>query len=116
MFIVPSLFEPCGLTQLIALKYGTVPIVRRTGGLGDTIFDVDYSDRPVEERNGYLFDAPDVAGFNSAFDRAMDRWFHNPDKWRKLMVNGMNMDYSWNRPAGQYVEIYKKLIQSSEST
>lgn len=116
MFIVPSLFEPCGLTQLIALKYGSVPIVRRTGGLGDTIFDIDHSERPFEERNGYVFDAPDVAGFNSAFDRAMDCWFHHPDKWRKLMVTGMSMDYSWNKPAGQYVEIYKKLIQSPETT
>ncbi len=109
MFIVPSLFEPCGLSQLIALKYGTVPIVRRTGGLADTIFDVDNSGFPFDQTNGYTFDAPDVGGVNSALDRAVHTWFENPDKWRKLMIGGMNMDYSWNHPADQYIEVYNKI-------
>lgn len=109
MFVVPSIFEPCGLTQLIALKYGSVPIVRRTGGLADTIFDVDNSGKPFEENNGYTFDNPDPAGLNSAMDRAFDTWFHDPDKWRKLTMNCMNIDYSWNKSSNSYVEIYQKL-------
>lgn len=109
MFIVPSIFEPCGLTQMIALKYGSVPIVRRTGGLADTIFDVDFSGKKFEETNGYTFDFPDEMGLDSALDRATECWFHNPDKWRKLMINGMNIDFSWNKPANQYLEIYKKI-------
>lgn len=109
MFIVPSIFEPCGLAQLIALKYGAVPIVRRTGGLADTIFDVDLSGRPFEETNGYTFDPPDFAGVDSALDRAMLCWFENPDKWRHLMINGMNMDFSWNRPANLFIDLYQRI-------
>jgi starch synthase len=109
MFIVPSLFEPCGLTQMIALRYGSVPIVRRTGGLADTIVDIDYSTQPFEERNGYLFDSPDAAGINSALDRAIDCWFHDPEKWRTVLVNGMNIDFSWNIPSNLYLDVYKKL-------
>lgn len=112
MFIVPSLFEPCGLTQMIALKYGAVPIVRKTGGLADTIFDVDYSQKPFEETNGYVFDYPDAKGVESALDRAFDCWFHNQDRWRKLMINGMKIDFSWNKPSGEYLEIYKSLVVS----
>ncbi len=109
MFIVPSLFEPCGLTQMIALKYGSIPIVRKTGGLADTIFDVDHSNRPIGEANGYTFDYPDAHGIESALKRAIDCWFHDPDKWRKMMINGMNIDFSWNIPANQYLELYKKI-------
>lgn len=109
MFIVPSLFEPCGLTQMIALKYGTIPIVRKTGGLADTIFDVDYSGKPFEETNGYTFDFPDNIGLESALTRAIDCWFHDPDKWRKLMIHGMEIDFSWNLPSNEYLKIYQSL-------
>lgn len=111
MFIVPSLFEPCGLTQMIALKYGTVPIVRKTGGLADTIIDVDRVDVPFEERNGYTFDSPDAEGIDSALDRAIHCWFEDPEKWRHLMLNGMKKDLSWNIPSNQYLEIYNNLIR-----
>ncbi len=110
IFIVPSLFEPCGLTQMIALKYGTVPIVRKTGGLADTIFDVDFSGLPFDKTNGYTFDHPDAQGIDSALDRAIKCWFNEPDKWRHLMINGMNIDFSWDKSADKYLEIYKKII------
>lgn len=114
MLIVPSIFEPCGLTQMIALKYGTVPIVRRTGGLADTIFDVDFSNKPFEERNGYTFDYPDTAGIDSALDRAIRCWFDEPEKWRHLMINGMNIDFSWNKSADLYLEVYNKLLPNNK--
>lgn len=113
MFVVPSIFEPCGLTQMIALKYGSVPIVRKTGGLADTIVDVDHSGKPFSETNGYTFDFPDNTGIVSALKRAIECWFHNPEKWRKLMINGMNIDFSWNKPADAYLTIYKKIIDST---
>lgn len=113
MFIVPSIFEPCGLTQMIALKYGTIPIVRRTGGLSDTIFDIDNAEVPPELRNGYTFDPPDAAGIDSALDRAVHCWFEEPEKWRNLMVKGMKIDFSWNHPANKYLEIYKSIRDST---
>jgi starch synthase len=113
IFIVPSLFEPCGLTQLIALKYGAVPVVRRTGGLADTIVDVDTSHQPFEKTNGFVFDSPEKSGITSALRRAFDCWFHYPDKWHKLMINGMNFDYSWNIPSNAYLEIYYRMIQKT---
>lgn len=110
MFIVPSLFEPCGLTQLIAMKYGAIPIVRKTGGLADTVFDVDYSGKPFPETNGYSFDYPDAQGIDSALERAIHSWYHEPDRWRQLMIQAMTNDFSWNKPSDRYLEIYKKLL------
>lgn len=112
ILVVPSIFEPCGLTQMIALKFGTIPVVRRTGGLSDTIFDVDHSDDPLKA-NGYTFDEPTNESFEAALKRAIRCWFDEPDKWRTLMVQGMGIDFSWNHPADYYLEIYKQLISSN---
>jgi starch synthase len=107
MLVVPSLFEPCGLTQMIAMRYGTVPIVRWVGGLADTVFDRDYSERPRHERNGYVFHQADNPGLESAMSRAIGLWFDYPDDFRSLADNGMHYDYSWNRPGADYVNIYE---------
>ncbi len=112
MILIPSLYEPCGLTQLIAMKYGTVPIVRRVGGLADTVFDAHYSDKSFEVRNGYLFDDPTPAGLESAMSRAFDLWRCFPAYFRQLRVNGMRGDYSWRQPAQQYLDIYRHMILS----
>jgi len=106
IMIVPSLFEPCGLTQMIAMKYGTVPVVRATGGLADTVFDHDFSDRPMHERNGYVFHEPDPPGIDSALHRAIGLWQVYPEAFRELMLNAMRYDYSWNYPAQHYLNIY----------
>ncbi len=106
LLLVPSNYEPCGLTQMIALKYGTVPIVRAIGGLVDTVFDRDYSSRPAHERNGYVFHQPDHGAIESAMDRAISLWYDWPDEFRLLITNGMACDYSWNRPGADYVNIY----------
>ncbi|MBW4497998.1 MAG: glycogen synthase GlgA [Oscillatoria princeps RMCB-10] len=107
MIIVPSNYEPCGLTQVISLKYGTVPIVRGVGGLINTVFDRDYdSNKPPEERNGYVFYQTDAQALESAMDRAIDLWNSKPKEFRKLVKQGMEYDYSWNHPGSQYVGIY----------
>ena len=109
MIIVPSLFEPCGLTQMIALKYGTVPVVRATGGLRDTVFDADYSQRPYHERNGYTFNDFNFRGIESALERAIGMWYSYPNHFRELMVNGMRYDFSWNHPGYHYLNIYEHI-------
>jgi starch synthase len=106
MMIVPSRYEPCGLTQLIAMRYGTVPIVRAIGGLVDTVFDKDFSNRPLHERNGYVFDHADNAGMESGLNRAIACYYQYPDHWRHLMLNAMRTDYSWNHPGQNYLNIY----------
>jgi starch synthase len=106
MIVVPSRFEPCGLAQLIALRYGTVPIARSVGGLADTVFDKDTSHRPLHERNGYVFDQADNAGIESALQRAIACYYQFPEHFRHLMLNGMRSDYSWNHPARHYLNIY----------
>jgi starch synthase len=111
LFVIPSLFEPCGLTQLIALRYGTIPVVRLTGGLVDTVFDIDTSTRPLQERNGFTFDHPDPAGVDWALDRALQCWKTDREKWKTLITQGMRWDFSWTHTAPQYQALYK-LIKS----
>lgn len=106
MVIVPSRFEPCGLTQMIALRYGTIPIVREIGGLADTVFDKDYSHRPLYERNGYLFRDYDFSGLESALGRAISCYYEYPEHFRELMRNAMRYDYSWKNPGQDYLNIY----------
>jgi len=106
IIIVPSLFEPCGLTQLIGLKYGTVPVVRATGGLADTVFDANYAKRPYQERNGFVFNNFDAPGIESALHRAIGLWYSYPKYFRELMVNGMRYDYSWKHPGHHYLRVY----------
>ncbi len=106
MMLVPSRFEPCGLTQLIAMRYGTIPVVRAVGGLADTVFDKDHSHRPLHERNGYVFENYDNAGLESALGRAIACYFQHPDHFRDLMTNAMRADYSWSNPGGDYLNIY----------
>ena len=106
MVVMPSLFEPCGLSQMIALKYGTVPIVRATGGLVDTIFDRDYSARHPDDRNGYVFHQLDNPALESAMARAIGLWYTFPGDFRQLMLTGMRQDHSWAWPGQHYVNIY----------
>jgi len=111
MLLVPSRFEPCGLTQLIALRYGTVPVVRAVGGLADTIHDKDHSHRPLHERNGYVFEHYDNEALESALGRAISCYFDHPEHFRELMKNAMRHDYSWNLPGRDYLNIYDFICQ-----
>ena len=106
LMVVPSAFEPCGLTQMIAMKYGTVPVVRATGGLADTVFDANFSQRPYDERNGYTFNDFNEQGLESALGRAVGMWYAYPDHFRELMANGMRYDFSWKNPGQYYLNIY----------
>ncbi len=106
MMIVPSRFEPCGLAQLIALRYGTVPVVREVGGLADTVIDKDFSWRSLHERNGYVFRDYDEAGLESALGRAISCYYEFPEHFRETLKNAMRSDYSWKNPGQDYLNIY----------
>jgi starch synthase len=109
LLVMPSLFEPCGLAQLIALRYGTVPAVRAIGGLCDTVFDRDHSDHPWQERNGYVFHQPDNPAVESALGRGISLWYDQPGAFRELMCNGMRGDHSWSRPGQDYLNVYEQV-------
>lgn len=106
LFVVPSIFEPCGLTQLIALKCGTIPIVRRTGGLADTIVDID-AETPSASSNGFCFEAPDVPSLTAAFVRAL-RLMKQPALREEVMLRGMLQDFSWHKPCNRYISLYRR--------
>jgi starch synthase len=106
-FLIPSRYEPCGLTQMYALKYGTVPIVRATGGLDDTIVPFDHKSG---EGNGFKFSAYEPNEFLEAIRKAVDL-FGDHKAWQRLMANGMKADFSWDRSAGRYMELYRSLIE-----
>jgi starch synthase len=106
MILIPSLYEPCGLTQLIAMRYGSVPIARRVGGLADTLHDANYSSAPFESRNGYLFDEPTTEALEDTMSRALGLWRDFPEYFSQLRLNGMRGDYSWRRPAREYLDLY----------
>ncbi len=98
LFIVPSLYEPCGLTQMIAMNYGTVPLVRETGGLADTVH---------KGKNGFSFGPATKKGLCFALDAAMTDYHSNPTIWHLLIKNGMSNDFSWRIPAQQYLKLYQ---------
>jgi starch synthase len=111
MLVVPSVYEPCGLTQMIAMRYGDVPIVRSTGGLADTVSDANYAEDDFFERNGYVFDDYTTSGLESAMRRAIGLWYKHPQYFRQLRLNAMRRDYSWSHPGRQYLDIYNYIRQ-----
>jgi starch synthase len=107
MFLMPSLYEPCGLGQMIALRYGAVPIVRRTGGLSDTVADYDPK---TGQGTGFLFDEYSAPALVDCLRRAIEV-YSNRKKWNGMVRNGMNQDFSWERSAGEYVKVYRKAVR-----
>jgi starch synthase len=107
MFLMPSRYEPCGLNQLYSLKYGTVPIVRETGGLADTIQDYDPN---TSEGTGFVFKNYDSDELLEAVERAL-QVYEQKEVWTKLMKKGMQKDFSWQASAKKYEDLYQKALQ-----
>ncbi|MDP3185581.1 MAG: glycosyltransferase, partial [Anaerolineales bacterium] len=101
IFLMPSRYEPCGLAQMIAMRYGCVPVVRATGGLKDTVED---------GRTGFLFEAASPEALVEALRRALAA-YPEQEKWRKLQRNGMEQDFSWTKSARQYLAVYQSLTR-----
>jgi len=104
VFLMPSLFEPCGLSQMIAMRYGTVPVVREVGGLRDTVFDADSEGGG----NGFTFLTYDTQGMLWSLRRAIER-FSNAKAWDKIRSRGMNEDFSWEKSAVLYEKLYNDM-------
>jgi starch synthase len=102
-----SRFEPCGLAQLYAMRYGTVPLVRRVGGLADSVID----DTHDAEGTGFVFDEPHGDAMSRTLDRCVDAYESKPARWRRLQQNAMAADFSWTRSAGKYVNLYGALAR-----
>lgn len=109
-FLLPSHFEPCGLTQMISMRYGTIPIARKTGGLIDTVFDVTNPRVPPEEATGFTFTKPNKEDFFDAIDRAFAYWQTKKAKLHILQKQVMQKDWSWNKTISSYLAVYKKLL------
>jgi starch synthase len=103
VFMMPSRYEPCGLGQLISLRYGAIPLVRRTGGLNDTVEDCDES---LSTGTGFVFEQASVDDLGAAMARAA-RAFENHNAWRGVQVRGMKQDWSWGRAAAKYAQLYE---------
>ena len=108
MFLMPSLYEPCGLNQMYSLKYGTIPIVRETGGLADSVQQVNPADA---SGTGVLFRDYDETGLAWAVNRGLDL-FRDKALWQSIMLNGMAEDFSWERQGEQYVNLFRRLAAS----
>jgi starch synthase len=102
IFLMPSHFEPCGLNQIYSLRYGTLPVVRLTGGLADTIRD---------GKNGFTFSAYSVFPFYEAVRRAVETFRDRPDEWKKMVRTAMAEDYSWRKSAEKYIDVYRSITE-----
>lgn len=111
ILLMPSRFEPSGLNQLYSLRYGTVPVVRRTGGLADTIIDCTPQNLAAGKANGFCFDDYTAEALLQALRRAIWTFRDHPDIWRQLQRTGMLEDFSWDRSASEYEAVYRRMLQ-----
>ncbi len=111
MFLMPSRYEPCGLNQMYSQMYGTVPLVHDTGGLADTV--VDLNDETLENgiATGFSFFADNMYDLNTTIWRALNVYWDKKEVWKQIMLNGMRQDWSWRKSAEQYVRFYEKLMK-----
>jgi len=105
LFLMPSRFEPCGLNQMYSLRYGTLPVVFRTGGLADTVVDVNEASLADGSANGFVFDTPDPDAFLATIRRALDL-YHQPAVWQRVQQTGMRQSFDWASSAGHYLSLY----------
>ncbi len=112
LFLMPSQFEPCGLSQMIAMRYGTIPLVRETGGLRDTVLSYNES---TGEGNGFSFFNYNAHDMLHTIERAVDFYKNHPDIWKLLQNRGMAGDYSWGHSAEEYLKLYQSLFEERKA-
>jgi starch synthase len=110
MFLMPSQFEPCGLNQMYSLRYGSVPIVRRTGGLADSVQMFE----PISGKGtGIVFDDYSDRALEWALNAALDL-YQDKESWRKLVRNGMTMDHSWKQQGQIYIDLFRQILPTGK--
>ncbi|MDQ7035674.1 MAG: glycogen synthase [Anaerolineae bacterium] len=109
MFLMPSHFEPCGIGQMLAMRYGALPVVRETGGLADTV--VNYDNGAADNGTGFVFQWEEVDAVLGTLRWAIDTYYTRPKAWRRMQQRAMETDVSWKTSANQYVDVYRKAIQ-----
>ena len=108
LFLMPSRYEPCGLTQMYALRYGALPIVHSTGGLADTVVNTTQQTLADNSANGFAFENDSIDEFTNCVNNAL--WtYYQQDTRSTLIERGMKQDWSWSRSASQYVQLYEKI-------
>jgi starch synthase len=112
MLLMPSRFEPCGLNQIYSLRYGTVPIVRLTGGLADTVVDTTPENLTDKTATGFCFHKASAAALWNAVQRAI-KHYREPASWSRIIDNGMRQDFSWKRSAARYIALYRQILDGS---
>jgi starch synthase len=108
VFLMPSHFEPCGIGQMIAMRYGSLPLVRETGGLADTV--ENYDNGPAERGTGFVFGWQQPNAVLNTLRWAVDVFRERPDAWRRMQQRAMQRDFSWDSSASAYIEVYRKAI------
>jgi starch synthase len=111
MFLMPSRFEPCGLNQIYSLRYGTAPVVRRTGGLADTVVDANDENIANGTASGFQFEHATQDDLWSAIERALDIYRRQPKAWRQIISTGMKQDFSWKQSAKRYLDLYDRALE-----
>ena len=108
LFLMPSIFEPCGISQLISMHYGTLPLVRETGGLRDTVSPYN---QVTLEGTGFSFAGKSAQSMKYVYDLALETYYSRPDDWAKLVEQAMTKDVSWPASAEKYIWLYRELTQ-----
>lgn len=114
MFLMPSIFEPCGLNQLYSLRYGTLPVVTRVGGLADTVTDANKTNINNKTANGFVLNEKSADGLIETIRHAMSL-YQNPKTWRQLQITAMQGDFSWKTSAKRYISLYQQALDKAPS-
>ncbi len=110
IFVMPSLYEPCGLNQLYSLRYGTIPVVTQTGGLADTVVDCTSQTLRSGTATGFFLPQATTTGLDETIGRALHLRYHDREKWEQMIQTGMSLDFSWRKSAVQYSELYARTV------
>ena len=113
IFLMPSHFEPCGMGQMMAMRYGALPLVRETGGLADTVINYDNSD--ADSGTGFVFHWQEPQAVEGTLDWALDVYAGRPDAWRRMQERGMRADFSWTKSAKEYIALYEQARDKAQA-